>query len=341
MNGSRYLSFILSVAVFLGPLPLYAQGFDFGSEGGSTEEVDDGSGGEGTMDDGGDTGDGGGITFDTSDLQTAPVEKKQLKIGVVALPGPNMDAKRRTELEARMNQVLKDVPENLYVGSEGIVADLQERGLAQCVNEPICLGAVGMKNEVDQLLIMQINPTPGGGETLTLDLFEPKDKLTLKYDKREGLAGIGDLLEAVKPMVYKVLEIREKRKLNIAGPEDTSIVSPVIAWTSLALALGSFGAGGYYTYLAKKADDALRKKIDGKEITQVAAYQENEAVKNKQTVSYVFYGLGAGLAAVSIIFFVIDIGGDVDSEQTASIQDLRVAPLLSAEGAGVTAGFSF
>ncbi len=346
MAGSRLLATLLAIALALAPMPTFAQGFDFGED--DVEPVeeeggDDGGGMEFGGEEEGGGEDGGGMTFGEDDVIEENTDEGTPSVAVVALPGPDMDPDRRGEVQAEMMDVVADIPGYNYQGPEAVLPGLEDRGLAECVTEPICLGAVGTDAGVDRILLARVKPTPSGGLTLEVDFFEVRDKLTLKYAKREGLGGTGAIVDNVKPSIYEVLEVRVRRNGEFAGPEDDSIVGPIVAWSTAVLAVGSLVGGIIFGLSASSGESDLQTKADNGEVTQEEAQTLLRDVQGDATTANVFYGLAVGLAAVSALFFYLDIGSDVGAGEDGSalLHDVHIAPAATDNGFGFAAGFRF
>jgi hypothetical protein len=346
MAGSRLLATLLAIVITLAPTYSFAQGFEFDEDDTEpiTEEDDGGDGMEFGEDD---TGGDDGMTFGEDDVVEEDTTFEGTPIvAVVAIPGPEMDPDRQSEVQAEMMDVLADVPGYDYRGPETILPGLEERGTQECLREPICLGAVGTDAGVDRILYARVTPSSQGGLRLSVDFFEVKDKLTLKFTTRDGLGGTGDIVDNIKPAIYEVMEIRIRDGDNFADPDDDSLVQPIIAYGSAALAVGSLIGGIVFGLKAKSGEDdleALQNEDGTYDITQKEAESRLRDVQSNATTANIFYGLAVGLAAVSGLFFYLDIGSDVgeDAEGNALIEDLHVAPAVTEGGFGFGAGFRF
>jgi hypothetical protein len=346
MAGSRLLATLLAMALALAPMHGFAQGFEFGED--DVEPVDEGGGDDGGGmefgEEGGDEGgDDGGMTFGTDEVIEENTDTGTPSVAVVAMPGPNMGPELRGDIQSEMMDVLADVPGYEYRGPETVLPGLEERGLDECVREPICLGAVGTDAGVDRILLARVKPSPSGGQTFEVDFFEVKDKLTLKYAKRENLGGDGAIVDSVKPVLYEVLEVRLRDGENFAGPEDDSIVGPIVAYSTAVLAVGSLIGGIVFGLSASSGEDDLQAQVDAQQLTQEQANDILRDVQSDATTANVFYGLAIGLAAVSGLFFYLDIGSDVGESEDGSalLHDVHIAPAASENGFGFGAGFRF
>lgn len=350
MAGSRLLATLLATALAIAPSHVFAQGFDFDEE--ETQPIDDedsGGGDDGGMDFGSDEsaddGGDGGMTFGADEVVEEDTDIGTPSVAVVAVPGPEMGPDRRADVQEKMMDVLADIPGYDYRGPETVLPGLEERGLDDCVREPICLGAVGTNAGVERILLARVRPGSGGGLTLTVDFFEVRDKLTLKYAERENLTSTGQIVDSVQPALYEVFEVRSRDGENLVGPEDDSLVQPIIAYSTAVLAVGSLVGGIVFGLQASSGEDDLNalQNSDGTfSITQEEARSRLSEVQSDATTANVFYGLAFGLAAVSALFFYLDIGSDVGAEEQSSlIEDIRIAPAATDNGFGFAAGFRF
>lgn len=351
MAGSRLLATLLATALAIAPTHAFAQGFDFGEEEAAPieeKEGDDGGGMEFGSDDSASEGGDDGMTFGADEVAEDKTVAGTPSVAVVAVPGPDMDPDRRADVQEEMMDVLADIPGYEYRGPETVLPGLEERGFDDCVREPICLGSVGTAAGVDRILLARVKPGSGGGLTLTVDLFEVKDKLTLKYAERERLSSTGDIVDNLKPALYEVFEVRIRDGDNFAGPEDDSLIQPIIAYSTAVLAVGSLVGGIVFGLKASSGEDELNgfQTSDGTySITQEEADKRLRDVQSNATTANIFYGLAVGLAAVSGLFFYLDIGSDVGADEKSAdnsmIQDLHIAPAASEDGFGFAAGFRF
>ena len=80
------------------------------------------------------------------------------------------------------------------------------------------------------------------------------------------------------------------------------------------------------------------------EQTQTDARNDFNGARRTANTANVFYGLGVGMAALSVVFFTVDFGSDVADEDELSkrtIRDLKVAPAVTRDAAGVGTFFRF
>lgn len=330
-----FLSCLMAI-LLAAPNPAFAQGFEFGEDDTSqTPPKGEPSDNEGE-----------GLEFTSEDLSqedTTPEEKKP-QVAIVSIPSEANDPERRAEIQAKMMEFAKTVPSILVVGPETVLPALESRTIADCVTEPICLGAVGDEAQVDRILLTRVRQTEEGLQFDT-DYFDVHDRLFIRYDSKKGLSGTSDILDAVVPSMKVVLDIRDgSNKVNYVGSEDSSVVPTIIAYGAAGLAAVCLGAGIYFGMDSSSQVDDFNalKDANGKyTVTQKKGQQLVEDAESAATTANVFYGLAAAMAVTSVVFFLIEGGSDVSSDQERAINDFQISPVFTEAGAGVGAGFRF
>lgn len=321
------------------PTPLMAQGFEFDEEETAPvtevaeEEAED---------------DGEGMTFTSDDLSKEDaVEEKIPNVAIVAVPGANMDPERRAEVQAKMMEVAKNYGAIVAVGPEAILPGLQDRGVDDCVTDPLCLGSVGDEASVDRIVVGRVRESVDGLE-FGVDYFDVGDRLFIAYDTKKGVSSTSDVVDAVEPAMRNIFGIKDASKdPNYVGTEDSSIVQDIVAYGAAGLAVASLGAGIYFGLDASSKEDELASgaKTGGGAyvLTQQEANEKVREAESSATTANIFYGLAAALTVTSVVFFIIKGGSDVGEERASKdlIQDLQLAPIFSESGAGFGASFSF
>lgn len=338
MTPSRSIASLLAcLLIAISPATVAAQGFEFGEE--DVEEVPEDEGGMSFGEDDVDAVEEGGVY--------AEEEGATPMVAIVAVPGPHMEPDRRAEVQAEMSRVMEDVPGFIAVGPEAVLPGLEQRGKETCVSEPLCLAEVGREANVDRILVVRVVERPEGLELAT-DLFDVRDKLFMKYHTETGLSGTGGLVEAVRPSLYDVFDVRVRRgDPDYVGEEDTGVVQTVAAYGTAGLSVVALGLGIVFGLDASSIEDEVTsspRNADGTyQMTQVQAQERLREADSAAVTANIFYGLAAGLAITSGILFFIDSGSDVASEEElrGGLQDLRLAPTVSADGMGVGASFRF
>ena len=310
---------------------------------------------------GGDTeeGDGdGGFTFSEEDVQNGGDSDGKSTIGqgsqeggsvaVVAVPTSALDADQRNNLQAELDTSMQQIKNYDVRGPSGVLGGLQERDPEVCARETICLASVGEDAGVNKMLLGRITQT---GETyrLDIDFFDVDERLFIKYESVENLGSVRAAINAVDPTVKRLFGIRDLS----SGPEveekaNTQWIRPVFGYTCAALAVGGFAGGAYFGNKAKQERDAIvnAPKSGDKYTTQTqaGAREKFNGARRTANTANVFYGLGVGMAALSVVFFTVDFGSDVADEDELSqrrIKDIRLAPALSRDAAGAGASFRF
>jgi hypothetical protein len=262
-----------------------------------------------------------------------------------------MDSERRSKVQAEMEKITSKVGTVIMISGSALIGPLEAAGGEECVKEPLCLADVGEQAGAERILIAHVASADGKGLELKVDYFDVDDKLYIKYDNTSGLNGTGGIVNAIEPSLNKIFDVRELVDgEQYADDENKGVVQTVLAYSTAVWAVGFLTGGGVMGLGAKSAENDVKNGAKNSlgvyESTQVDARESIRPAQKKATTANVFYGLSAGLAAVSVLFFLIRGGSDVDKSESQGqvkrgLKDIQVAPAVTADGFGVGAGFRF
>jgi hypothetical protein len=295
------------------------------------------------------TDDGEEMTFDENEVLDESEDSGTPVVAVVAVPGQYNDSERRSELQAELARVARSLPDIVPVGPEGVLAGLRERGLEECVVEPLCLASAAKEADVDRVLLGRVKQFgEGEGFGLDIDLFDVEDKLFVRYDSTTGHSDTGAIIDAVEGSVKVVFNIREERKSpDYVGEEDTGMLQSILFFGSAGLSVACLAAGVYFGMEASRMEDELAQSPKSAagvyQMTQKQAETRLLDVESQAVTANVFYGLSVGLAVASVLFQVVETGSDVadPSEFSERSPEWRVLPLFGQNGFGVGALLEF
>lgn len=336
----RFLLPIL--AVLLIPSAAFAQDeMTFG--GGDEEETTE------SEDAGGDTMDfGAPAEGEGADGTTETAPTANLTMAVIAVPTPAIDGDQRRELQRVMQDAMQMTRGFDMMGADAVLQGLDSRGVATCITEPLCLGAVGSEAGVERILMGRVKET-ANGYSLDVDLFDVQDRLFVKYSTQANLGNFNKVKEAVTPAYQEVFDIRvERQGPNYGDEADTGKIQTILAYTSAGLAVASLAGGiAFGMQAANLEDEAMnREKNDSGQYidyTQVQANEDIRAAQGKAQTANIFYGVAGGLAVISGVLFVVQSGSDVaEGEQRAGFFDrLKLSPSVGQGSLGVGAKVDF
>ena len=348
MKQSPLLAAILAFTIAFSPTAIFAQDFEFEEEETETEfeEEEPGDGEEPEVD----TQDPAGLEFSEEEgAKNTYSDAEEKSVAIVAMAGEEMDSDRRGKVQAEMERVAGEISAVSVVGGGGLLSALEASGGEACVQEPLCLADVGEQAGAERILVARVVKREKGLE-LKIDYFDVDDKLFVKYENVGGLGGTGAVVSAIEPALKKIFDVREfVDGPDYQGDENKSVVQTVLAYGFAGLAVASL-AGGIVMGLGAKSTESdvegRPKTGDVYSMTQVEAREAIRPAEKKATTANVFYGLAAGFAAVSVLFFLIRGGSDVGEDEKATtrktIRDINVAPAVTADGGiGFGAGFRF
>ena len=298
-----------------------------------------------------------GYTFDEAEAKEGAAQAQRESadndtvLAVVAVNSPALTSEQRNELQDAMRSALSLVSGYTIEGAGAVLGGLDAAAdPLECSREAICLSNVGLEANVGRILVGRVTKT---GETFKfdIDLFDTNEKLFLKFKTYENLSSVDDAIANVEPAVRSIFEIRTREGgREIETSNNRGIIQPIFAYTSAGLAALCIGGGIYFGLQAADERDAIIDSPkdpsgDYTTLTQRQARDQLTEAENTATTANVFYGLGAGLAIISAVLFVVDFGGDVASEeelnQRGSLSGFSIAPTVTTQGLGVGTGFRF
>lgn len=297
------------------------------------------------------TEEGGDMTFEEgggeeADPESVPEKDKGRVMNVLALPSKSLTSEQLGKLQAAMMKASKLTTQYDGTSGTGLIAPLEENDLNDCVQSQLCLGGVGTDEGADYIMLGRTTKI-GETFTFTMDLFDVREKLFVKSKTYEDLGDFDDILDVVVPGARSIFDIRDRIKGPKIGTDvERSTIQTVFAVTSGVLSLACIGGGVFYGLEASKQEQAIKdnpKNADGRyeDLTQVEARQLLQDAGSTATTANVFYGLGIALGAASAALFFIDFGSDVDASESATIQDVMIAPSISADSVGIGTMFRF
>lgn len=318
------------------------------------DEVEEGTDGG---DDGGDGGDDG-FSFTEEDVNNGGEEgsdalgagsDKGGTVAVVAVPTSAIDDEQQRQLQDALEESMKQVKDYDVRGPSGVTGGLRERDPEVCARETICLASVGGEAGVNKMVLARISKN-GEQYRLDIDFFDVDERLFIKYETVENLGSVSAAIKEVDPTVKALFGIRA----NNGGPEvedkpNNQWIRPVFGYTTAGLAVAGFVGGAVFGNRAKQERDAIinaeknaNDQYSGQ--TQTDARNAFNGARRTANTANVFYGLGVGMAALSVVFFTVDFGSDVADEDELSkrtIRDFKVAPAVTRDAAGVGTFFRF
>lgn len=263
-------------------------------------------------------------------------------VGVVGVKTADIDDSQRQKLQDELNEAMGLVSGYEVRGEGGILSGLDERG-EQCVRESICLSSVGRDAGVDKLLLARVIKV---GETyqLSVDFFDVNDRLFITTANYEDLGSPSAAIDKVEDAVRAIFKVRQGDDGPVIEEKPKNEwIQPTFAYTSAGLAAICLGGGIYFGLQAKSDYDAVKTTASAGMTSQRELRNQFDAANNKARRANLFYGLGVGMGILSAVLFTVDFGSDVadDDDEYVRIKDLRVAPAVSAQGAGLGAAFRF
>ena len=338
------LGLLAATLCLLAASPVVAQDDEgtmtFGEE--DAEEVSDENADDGGSDD-------GTMTFGEEESGDSGLEegnKEPPLVGFVAVPTEAIDDSQREKLQSKLTEVMRNIPDIKMQMGPAVMSALQERTIATCVTEPLCLGSVGEKAGVDQLVIARVKEGSRGME-LEVDYFDVGDRLFIKSDDAMRLGSFKEVLDNVEPVTKSVFGIRGDRDSQEFADENTSLARTITAVGCGVLSVGALTGGIVFGNQASSIESDLNsfeKNENGvyKELTQSEAKSMLSDAQGKAATANIFYGLSGAFAIASTVLFIVDPGGDVDQSGRAGLfERIDVAPSFGRSGAGFSATIDF
>ncbi|MFB6373649.1 MAG: hypothetical protein ABEN55_11150, partial [Bradymonadaceae bacterium] len=324
----------------------------FGEEDAQEVEDDGDDGGDSSSSDSDSSSSGGGsdegtMTFGEDEGKEVSKSKEEPPlVGFVAVPSDALDGSQRGQLQRKLKEALRNIPDIKLEMGPGVLSALQERTVATCVTEPLCLGSVGEKAGVDRLVLAMVDKGSRGME-LEINYFHVKDRLFIKSETVRRLGNFNKVLDEVPSTVKKVFGVRQQRESQEYATQNKSLAKTVIAVGCGVLSAGALTGGIVFGTQAADAESKLNSQLnsgDGEvhNIKQAKAQEMLEDAKGKASTANIFYGLSGAFAVASTVLFIIDPGGDVSEGRRANaLERIDIVPSFSRSGAGFSASFDF
>lgn len=314
------------------------------SEGGEEEVGGEAGGGEGGGDD--------ALNFNIDEVvESTPQGEGPPITGLVIAADEDADpslAAELTDVAMRELDKLKKYRNTPNQGLQDKFSVLGAQGAVECAYDTLCLANLGRELGVDYLLVGRLTGTPGS-YGLNLDLVDVKAGAVSKYVTRSVPGGRADLEKAIADSFPRLFDLNTGRRTT--GPvveAEIGTVQKTLAWTTAGLGLVFVGAGVYFGLDASSIEDELvngARRAEAPQpynVTQKAAQSRLEDAEGSALLANVFYGLGVAAGGASLLLFLIRPGSDIATEEELSWEErLQIAPTVSAEGAGVSAGFTW
>jgi len=286
------------------------------------------------------------VTFDEDDMVSSDdIDDADKRLAVVALPTSVLEDGQRSELQEAAMQAMGIVKKYQIEGESSILPGLEDSDPETCVKEPLCLASVGSEAEIDLILVVRVSPDTSGVR-LDVDFFDTREKLYLKYKSYENQRNFREAVKKVEPAVRDVFEIRDRVDgPKVDDPTDKGTIQKIFAYTGVGLGAVSLIGGAVFGVRANSALQEVQATSGDGSTTQTEARARFESeVRPLAATANVFYGVGLALGAAGAVLLFVDLGSDVADEDELTrrrIKDLRVAPIVSGQGMGLSAGFRF
>jgi len=349
MSACRSALLVSALAAVLGaPAPGFAQDDDgamtFGEE--EAEEVQEGEDGGGEQE-----SDEEGMTFGEEEAEEAQQGGGGPVVGVVAVPSPQLSSSQRADLQAKLVEQMKKVPDIQLDPSSSVLDALRKRTVETCVTERLCLGAVGEEAGVEYITMLRVTEEQDGTLRADLDYFRVGERLFEKLGSEEGLDSVGEVRDEIEPLVVELFDLETREQQEFAE-QNTGAATRILAISTGALAVGGLVGGIVFGNQASDTEDELagaETNENGvfRELTQREARQKLEDAESDAQTANIFFGLAGAFAVTSGILLYIDLSSGDSAEQNSDQQRARKPPKLdlfptaSSDGAGFSARIRF
>ncbi len=288
------------------------------------------------------------MTFAPDEVPPATVDGREtLSMSVVAIPSGDLDSQDRLALQRELRSAVENVPGFMVYGDDVVLPGLEDRGTDTCVREPLCLSSVGRNGGVERILLARV-ARGSDGYRLNVDFFDVNERLFLRYHVANGLGSFDDVINAVRPAVNDIFNIRTPRTGDEFVDDNAVNIQRIMAYSTAGLAVASLAVGVYFGMTVGDLEDEFnaQPKVDGHytSLTQVKAAELIRDMETTAVTANVFYGLSAALAVGSVLLFVLE-GDSADEEASNERQpawgQLRFSPTISHETVGIGAHLRF
>lgn len=293
------------------------------------------------------------LTFDEEDDLTFGDDVSfdiNLDVGVLVVPGGELDEPTRNQLQRKLLQAVQNVPDITVFGDGDLLPALIDRDPEFCTTEALCLASIGRAAGVERIVFSRVTRTPEGLR-FEINHFDVQDRLFVAYYTRNGLSTLDAIDELIQPGVNEVFNIRERRRDD--GFVDQNVDVPrVMAYTSGGLSLVALGVGAFFGLRAssqQKELNSLTRDEEGRftNLSQIEAQNRVRQLESSAFNANLSTGIGSALAITSIALFVVSARrGDTDVNPRASLHHpwyvpADITPRFSPEHLGFGARWNF
>lgn len=296
--------------------------------------------------------DGDEMTFAPDDLEEDDFDpdeemEEQMDVGVVAIPGDDISADDRDDIQDALREAADRIPDITTFGDADLLPQLQERGPQYCSRESLCLGSVGDSAGFERILQARVEEDDRGFR-LDIDYFDVDDRLFVAYHSNSGLGGVDDIVDAIPAGVDDIFDIRRDDGDDPFVDDRDVDVQGVMAYSTAGGAVASLATGIFFGARAsgQESDIESARNEDGEftDMTQTEVRDMRRSMESNASTANIFYGMSAGLAATSILLFVLrddDSEAQAGREDSSRYGDVEITPRVGSDGFGVGASFEF
>lgn len=292
------------------------------------------------------------MTFAPEDLEDDGFDPEDdiddaLDVGVVAIPGDDITDAERDELQDMLIRATEEVPEITVHDESELLPGLEERGADYCSREALCLARIGEGAGVERIVQARVEAEERADTfRLDIDYFDVGDRLFVAYHSNSRLDDVDESIEAVPPGVDDIFGIRRDPDEDPFVDQRDVDVQSVVSYSAGALGVLSLGLGGFFGMRVSSAQSELDEEEtddEGRyvELTQEEANSKQRSMESNARNANLFYGLGAGLVATSVVLFVLRSGDDAMESEASWYEPDSVAPDWGDDRFGVGASWRF
>lgn len=242
-------------------------------------------------------------------------------------------------LQVRSNQGLRDEFE--IMGSE----------LAfECAFDPVCLGRYGRELGLDEILVGRAHVAASGQWEVTINRVQTSNNAIISYRFFSTDSRVNAVSDALPNQIRVLYGLRPERTRDVE--ESSGRWQRTVAWSTLGASAVALGLGTYFGLQASSLDDDLMSTPrlpggDGELVYQRSqrdAQADIDKARSQAALANVMFATGAGLAAVSTVFFLVRPGSDIDFDADlvqAPGGRIGVSPSAGRGGMGVSGRFRF
>ena len=295
--------------------------------------------------------DDGEMTFAPDDLDEGAYDAEAdmadaIDVGVVTVPTDDISDGERDRIQSALRDAARDIPEITTYGDSDLLPALVDRDADYCSRESLCLAGVGRSAGIARILQARVEEQDNGYR-LDLDYFDVDERLFVAYHSSTQHSSIDDVIEAIPAGVNDIFGIRGDRLDDGFVDQRDVNTGRVVSYFSAGAAVVSLAAGSYFGMQVRSDQDDLdgqARDDDGRytELSQREARSIRRDMDSNARNANLFLGLSAGLAATSVLLFVLSSEDDPAAAADASQgEGLRLSPQLGSDRFGVGATWSF